>query len=144
MPHDIDYTGLKSSKVDNPYATEDSIKIKPKRHKKTEDKIEQTMIDIILIIDRNKLETYQDCLSCPDCLIRILTLHILRNDGKLVDDKGNKISSNKFLKLAKKYAKDKIDSEQRFWMEDILRNLADEMLAEYKAADAELKKQQGN
>lgn len=141
MPHDVDYTGLKSSKVDNPYAlSKDSITIKPKRHRKMEDKIDQTIIDIILIIDKFRLKNYQDCLSCPDCLVRLITLHILRNKGKIVDEKGNKISGNQFLKLAKQYVKDKIDSDKRFWMEDILRDLADEMLEEYRLADAELKK----
>lgn len=138
MPHDIDVGSATKKDCSNPYATKNSITIKPHRHKRKEDKIHQTIIDIVLLIDKNKLKTYNQLLSEPNIVIRIITLCALR-EVEIVTESGKKINKKNFASLAKKYMKDKVDSDVRFAIEDILRNTAEEMLEEYRKADAELK-----
>lgn len=137
MPHDIDVGAVMKKGCENPYATKDSITIRPSSHRRKDDKINQTIIDIVLLIDKNKCTSYEQMLSEPNILVRIITLCTLR--GNLVTPMGETLSPSKFIKLAKKYVQDKIESDLRFWMEDILRNTAEEMLEEYRKADAELK-----
>lgn len=138
MPHDIDVGTASKKDCSNPYATEGSITIRPSSHRRKDDKIRQTIIDIVLLIDKNKLTSYEQLLSEPNILIRIISLCTMRGNNFTTPD-GEKVSASKFLKLAKKYVKDTIDADLRFWMEDVLRDTAEEMLEEYRKADAELR-----
>lgn len=144
MPHDIDFNALERAErkaLENPYVKEGEKQPKrPHKHKTLQGKIDQTEIDIVLLIDKFKCKTYSDCLSNPQILIRLMTLYVMRNKGNISTPDGEKIADKKFTKMCADYVKDKIDSKYRFWIEDILRALSTEMIDIYNSANAELEK----
>ena len=140
MPYNIDKSFSKGKQ--NPNAEKGTITIKPHRHHDINSKIEQTMIDIVCIMDRDGIKTVEDCWGNPDCATRLVILYLLRNKNHIVDSNGKTISQRKLTKMVNKYLKDKLPSEERFYIEQIMTDVAEEMLDEYEKAVKELEKEE--
>lgn len=140
MPYNIDKSLSKGKQ--NPNAEKGTITIKPHRHHDTEEKIQQTMIDIICIMDRDGIRSTDDCWGNPDCAVRLVALYVLRNKNHIVDANGKTISKRKLVKMVNSYLKDKLPSEQRFYIEQIMNDVAQEMLDEYAKAAKELEEEE--
>ena len=100
---DIDFNAIERAErkaLENPYVKEGEKQPKrPHKHKTLQGKIDQTEIDIVLLIDKFRCKTYADCLSNAQILIRLMTLYVLRNKGNISTPEGEKISDKKFTKM---------------------------------------------
>ncbi|MCK9576098.1 MAG: hypothetical protein M0R51_09245 [Clostridia bacterium] len=104
------------------------------------EQIQELTNQACLIAYRDGVSSPEEFLNNKEGLLRLYVIYTLRCDKKYdaVDNGSPKISKKEFLKLARKLANHTIDSEQRFIIEDVIYNLAEEIIRLKHEAVAEL------